>query len=184
MGQRTDEAQRDDRATRGEEDTVMERRDLLGALAADHATLRSLMNHVEAARSESERNDAYVPFRAELLAHCEAEEATFYSALLRENAASEASAAAQQHQQVLDLLRELDDGLPPGDDDWSGKFRLLRELVHGHLADEERRLFDMARKALSSDALRGLASQFRRLKLAALENQLGPLRLPQGRRSE
>ena len=143
---------------------------VLKSLQGDHGQMKAMMQRISAAEDPGKRTPLYHQFRAHLLAHSEAEEASFYTALLRTHGTRIlASESAREHQVALDKLRELD-ALEPDSSNWSTTFAQLEDDVLRHFDQEEGRAFPMAIEKLDTLELERLDSQFWMLKRAALAN--------------
>ena len=145
---------------------------ILTALRRDHGEMSAMMRRIGATEEHGKRAVLFHEFRGRLLAHAEAEEASFYTALSRHRSVEPlASEGAREHQQTLDSLRQLD-ALSPSSPEWSDRFAELERSVRQHIEKEERRMFELARRVLTEGELERLEQQFSTLKQTALSNHV------------
>lgn len=141
---------------------------ILRLLREDHIRIIKLFEEAVEAKQSEEKMECYRRLRRELLAHAEAEEATFYLALSEVGEGRAMSESAEEHQMAVDLLMELD-SLPLEQDAWSSLFQRLGEVVERHLRREERRVFPLAKEHFDSRHLEHLEREFVRVKQRALD---------------
>src|SRR5688500_7952043 len=97
--------------------------DIFELLRRDHRNLRALLDEIEGAEDEPQRQGLFAQLVDEVEAHSQAEDDVFYTSI---EGASELTdridEARQEHDQVESMLEELD-GMPVSGDDWLEKVR-------------------------------------------------------------
>jgi iron-sulfur cluster repair protein YtfE (RIC family) len=146
--------------------------ELLRILSMEHEEVGSLLSML--ATADAEQRKVQLPvLRQQLLAHAKAEEKTLYAAIVDAGAQavrSQIEEATHEHAAMAATLARLA-ALDVEDDAWDEALQTLTELVQEHVVEEERDVFDMARRALGDDALESLAQTYqeqRRQELVAL----------------
>jgi iron-sulfur cluster repair protein YtfE (RIC family) len=130
-------------------------------LKNDHEKVSAIFENVEAtsASDAALRQSMFAQLKTELEIHAHIEETIFYPALREASEAREiVIEALEEHQEVKDLLAELD-GMPVDTDEWSERMEELREGVEHHVAEEEGEMFDKAREVLSQQQLADLGQR-------------------------
>lgn len=137
----------------------------------DHQKARGMIKELGALEESdgARRKELFADFKAELMIHQHVEEAVFYDRLKEiEKTRPDALEAIAEHHVVDTLLEELDD-MDKGNDRWTAKFGVLRELVEHHMEEEEDEFFDRAREVVDDDLAARMEEEFRRKKKAGLE---------------
>lgn len=142
---------------------------ILRTLREDHIRIGKLFGEVAGSSTRQQRMECYRALRTELLAHTEAEEATFYLALSEVGEGKTMSESAQEHQVAVDMLMELD-AIAPDDEGWPSLFQHLMETMQRHIHREERHVFPLAKEHFNSQQLEHLEREFARVKGRALES--------------
>jgi len=116
--------------------------------------------------------------KMKLILHSKAEDKVFYSALRAHGEARDlVQHAKTEHKKVEDLLEEIS-GLDPQGDDFQTRLEELRSAIEDHVKEEEREMFDLARKLITNDEARRLDESFQQEK----ENlQSGMMEAPKAR---
>jgi hemerythrin superfamily protein len=133
-------------------------------LKADHETVRSLLEKLTqtTARADKTRTDLLARIAAELSVHTTIEEEIFYPAL-RETGEAEAARmyyeALEEHRAVEELVLPDLQGTKPASEQFSGRAKVLKELVEHHAEEEEEEMFPLAKKLLGAEALRELGER-------------------------
>lgn len=130
-------------------------------LKNDHEKVSAIFENVEAtsAGDAALRQNMFAQLKNELEIHAHIEETIFYPALREESEAREiVIEALEEHQEVKDLLAELD-GMPVDTDEWSARMEELREGVEHHVAEEEGEMFEKAREVLSHQQIADLGQR-------------------------
>ncbi|MBV8773801.1 MAG: hemerythrin domain-containing protein [Deltaproteobacteria bacterium] len=118
-------------------------------LAKDHEAVRQLFAEFESAESDDSKLDAYEDLRQQLLIHARIEEEIFYPAIReadRAKAEKQVKEALTEHQQVKQMLAQLDDMAAEVDADFAESVKKLAQSVEHHVEEEEKDIFATARK--------------------------------------
>ena len=146
--------------------------DALSLLTADHNRVRGLFARFQSAEESgdtAQMAELAPIILEELEVHATIEEEIFYPTV------SEASeeirdvvAEGIEEHHVVEQLGEEVKALPPGDETWAAKMKVMIENVEHHAEEEETELWTLVRKALDAEALKQLGEQ-----LEARKAQLG-----------
>lgn len=139
--------------------------DAIKLLKADHVEVRGLLGELESSttRALKKRQQLVTEIAAKLKAHTTIEEEIFYPAF---KAAGEKSdddkmffEALEEHRAAGDLV--LPDLLKtdPASEKFSGRAKVLKELVEHHADEEEKEMFPRAKKLLSREELADLGER-------------------------
>lgn len=148
---------------------------ILDLLRADHETVRAKLEELAetTTRAVKKRASLLEEIAAELRAHAQAEEKVFYAALRKAAESKEhetmLAEAREEHRAVEKLVLPDLEKTGPGSVEFSGRAKVLEELVGHHADEEEDELFETAKQLLSKDELRELGARFRQEKEALLE---------------
>lgn len=133
------------------------------AIKKDHDLHRDLLDRIDKTHGDSEeRRELFEKFRRELTAHANAEEQTFYAALIEDpDVQEQARHSIAEHKEADDVLQELEEmGFDnPG---WLTRFRTLKEEVEHHMDEEEQDVFDEAKDVIDRDEATKMAGKFLR----------------------
>lgn len=151
--------------------------DAIALLKKDHDTVEALLSELAEStpRAVKKRTDLLEKIRIELKAHTSIEEEIFYPAFKdKGNKSDDAKMyfeAMEEHRAAGDLV--LPDLLSTAVDSekFSGRAKVLKELVEHHADEEEKEMFPRARKLLSKAELTALGEQMEKRK-AELVKQL------------
>lgn len=151
--------------------------DAIALLKKDHDTVEALLSELAAStpRAVKKRTDLLEKIRIELKAHTSIEEEIFYPAFKgKGNKSDDAQMyfeAMEEHRAAGDLV--LPDLLSTAVDSekFSGRAKVLKELVEHHADEEEKEMFPRAKKLLSKAELAALGEQMEKRK-AELVKQL------------
>lgn len=139
--------------------------DAIQLLKADHKEMRGLLDELESSttRGIKKRKELLAEIEAKLKAHTTIEEEIFYPAF---KAAREKSdddkmyfEALEEHRTAGDLVLPDLLGTDPASEKFSGRAKVLKELVEHHADEEEKEMFPRARKLLDKDTLNQLGEQ-------------------------
>lgn len=136
-------------------------------LKNDHEKVSTILDKLEPTteRAVKTREEFFARLKEELDLHAYIEERVFYPALEQEGETRPlALAAYEEHHLVKILLREISD-LPVESEQWTAKFKVLKENVQKHVAEEEKEIFAKARQALTKEQLDELGTQMEEAKL-------------------
>jgi len=151
--------------------------DAIALLKADHATMRALLGKLEetTARGVKRRRELLVQVDANLKAHTSIEEEIFYPAFKDAGKKSDDDKmyfeALEEHRTAGDLV--LPDLMKTdlGSEQFSGRAKVLKELVDHHAGEEEKEMFPRAKKLLSKDTLNELGDRMQRRKRELLRSR-------------
>ena len=135
-------------------------------LETDHRRFEDLLKQGEetTARAVKGRTRLLKTLTAELNVHELIEEQVLYPALESHGQARDVVLEGYQEHHVADvLLNELHE-LAKDDAQWGAKFKVLKESIEHHIAEEERVMFLTARGVLSRDELRDLGARMKALR--------------------
>lgn len=135
----------------------------------DHERHRDLAERLAATSGDSEeRRKLWSQFKPDCVAHANAEEQTFYAAMITEpEGQQEARHGVHEHKEIDDLLEELDE-LDMGSGGWLQKFGKLKHLLEHHMEEEEGEIFAQAKSMFDAKDARQLAGEFEEAKRAEL----------------
>lgn len=140
------------------------------AIRKDHDEHRKLLETISDTSGDSaERREAWDRFYRDVKSHAAAEEETFYSKLISKTWGQDhARHSVHEHQQLDDLMEELNDKdmSSPG---WLTKFKTLRHEYEHHIDEEEDEVFPRAREIIPDGEIEGYGKRF----LARKEEERG-----------
>ena len=140
---------------------------LLKTLESDHRELKRLAGRLEMTteRGVKVREKLFTEFKILLDSHSKAEEFVLYDRLVEVDAKSRERAfeGYEEHHVADILLRELT-SLPKDNERWGAKFGVLKELLEHHIEEEQREIFQQARKAFKAPELERMEEQFLSMK--------------------
>ena len=144
--------------------------DIFELLRRDHRNLRALLDEIEGAEDDPQRQGLFAQLVDEVEAHSQAEDDVFYTSIEGASELTERiDEARQEHDQVESMLEELD-GMPVSGDDWLEKVREIRHLIEHHVSEEEETIFLLAREAIGSEEeARRLGQEFLRARRMVTE---------------
>jgi hemerythrin superfamily protein len=146
--------------------------DALSLLIADHNRVRGLFARFTAAEEEEnvpEMATLAQKIITELEVHTTIEEEIFYPEVKTadEEIKDTVDEGVEEHHVVKVLIAEVKT-LPPEDDTWAAKMKVIVESVEHHAGEEEEEMFPMVRKALDKAALEDMG-----VRMEAMKAQLG-----------
>ncbi len=131
------------------------------AIKQDHDEHRALLKRIADTSGDSaDRRAAWEEFYRDVKTHAAAEEETFYSKLISKTWGQDhARHSVHEHQQIDDLLEELNDKdmSSPG---WLQKFKELRHEYEHHIDEEEEEIFPRAREIIDASEIDGYGDRF------------------------
>lgn len=138
-------------------------------LIQDHEKLKKLLEQISSTteRAAKTRTDVLAQIEAEVLSHTRIEEDIFYPAY-RDASDKEGikmfHEAVEEHRAVSELV--LPDLLKTQPDtmQFSGRIKVLKELLEHHIEEEESEMFPHAREILKDDELNELGKQMEAMK--------------------
>jgi len=140
--------------------------DGLDLLERDHRQIEQLLSQgVETtARSVTQRTNLLKSIARELTIHEEIEEKVLYPALKSHPEAKEIVLEGYQEHHVADVVLEELQHLPPSDERWGAKLKVLKENIEHHIEEEEGEMFSTARSVMSRDELEEIGRRMQALK--------------------
>ena len=149
--------------------------DAIQLLKADHKEMRALLAELESSTSRGvkKRRQLVTEIEAKLKAHTTIEEEIFYPAFKEAGKKSDDKMyfeALEEHRAAGDLVLPDLVRTDPSSEKFSGRAKVLKELVEHHADEEEKEMFPRAKKLLSKDELVQLGEQLEARKEALLAN--------------
>jgi hemerythrin superfamily protein len=138
---------------------------LLQMLKSEHQEVKDMLEQLVDNEDAEMRNEIFSKLKPNLEAHSHGEEEVFYPLLKQEeDTKSEAIEAYVEHNMVAKLLEELDGLEDKGDDEWSGRIKVLKDMVEHHIEEEEGQIFKDARKVLGAEKLKEIVDDYESVK--------------------
>jgi hemerythrin superfamily protein len=141
--------------------------DAIALLKNDHAEVRELLGQLaeSTSRAVKKRRQLLEKISVMLQAHTTIEEEIFYPAFKEAGQKSDDDAmyfeALEEHRAAGELvLPDLLD-TDPASEEFTGRAKVLKDLVEHHAGEEEKEMFPRARKLLSKDELAALGQQLK-----------------------
>jgi hemerythrin-like domain-containing protein len=134
-------------------------------LKEDHKKVRALLAELESTtpRGVKKRSQLLETISRELRVHTRIEEEIFYPAFKAAGEKSEDDKlyfeALEEHRAAGELVLPDLERTEPGSDRFSGRAKVLKELVEHHADEEEKEMFPRARKLLSAGELNALGAE-------------------------
>lgn len=138
-------------------------------LKDDHERVKSLLSELSKSteRGVKKRADLLARLEREITLHTELEEKILYPAFKSEGGKEEDVMyyeAKEEHRTVDSLvLPDLKD-TDPGTPEFSGRVKVVKELLEHHIEEEEKEMFPKARKLLGKARLEELGAQMEAMK--------------------
>jgi hemerythrin superfamily protein len=138
--------------------------DAIQLLKADHKLVKELLTELEGSttRAVKRRTDLLREIQKNLKAHTTIEEEIFYPAFKAAGSKEEAKMyfeALEEHRAVEDLVLPDLIKTDPASDQFSGRAKVLKELLEHHIEEEEGDMFKKAKSLLSKEELVDLGSK-------------------------
>lgn len=133
-------------------------------LEADHKKVRELLSQLveSTTRAEKKRRQLLVKIEQELEVHTHIEEEIFYPAFKAAGNAEHKKMyfeALEEHRAVDELVLPDLKKTDPTSEKFSGRAKVLKELIEHHADEEEQDMFKLARKSMSREELQELGEQ-------------------------
>ncbi len=143
--------------------------DAIQLLKADHTKVRALLAEMAetTTRALKKRADLLDEIRVNLKAHAQIEEEIFYPAFKQAGDKEEAKMyfeAMEEHRAAGDLVLPDLLNTDTGSEKFSGRAKVLKELVEHHVKEEEEEMFKEAKKLFSKDQLNELGARMEQRK--------------------
>lgn len=155
--------------------------DAIQLLKADHKKVRELLTELSAttARAVKKRAELLDEIRVNLKAHSQIEEEIFYPAFKQAGEKDEAKMyfeAMEEHRAAGDLVLPDLLNIDTGSEKFSGRAKVLKELVEHHVKEEEEEMFKEAKKLFSKDELNDLGARMEQRKSELIKQLSGASR--------
>jgi hypothetical protein len=147
------------------------RSDALDLLERDHRRLEELLKSGTAARAAARRTAILGTITRELTAHELIEEKVLYPELKSHAEARDIVLEGYQEHHVADVVLKELQRLPPSDERWGAKLKVLKENIEHHIEEEEGEMFKTARTVLSRKQLQELGTRMQAMKDEALAGE-------------
>jgi iron-sulfur cluster repair protein YtfE (RIC family) len=132
-------------------------------LKEDHSKVRDLLEKLEKAQKAARRTKLLEQIKDELQMHVKIEEEIFYPAFRKAVDTKEGDKmffeAHEEHRAVDDLVLPDLEKTNADSEKFSGRAKVLKELVEHHADEEEEEMFPKARKAMGAEMLREVGAR-------------------------
>jgi hemerythrin-like domain-containing protein len=135
----------------------------LTLLRKDHQEVKELLKQAEDADS-GQKQRLFQQLKSELEVHEAIEEEIFYPALKEHPKTKEIALEAYEEHNVVDEVMGQLEQLSPDDETWDAKFSVMEENLKHHINEEEREMFEQAKKVFSDDELDQLGERMEQRK--------------------
>jgi hemerythrin superfamily protein len=145
--------------------------DAIKLLTQDHKTVRKLLGELAEStpRATKKRADLLSEIAIELKAHTTIEEEIFYPAFKAAGNKSDDAKmffeAMEEHRAAGDLVLPDLLATPADSEKFSGRAKVLKELVEHHADEEEKEMFKRAKQLMDAAELKALGEQLETRKL-------------------
>lgn len=148
--------------------------DAIELLLSDHKKVRELLSQLTGttSRAEKTRTDLLQKITMEIEVHAKIEEEIFYPALREAGKKDEEEMyfeALEEHRAAGDLVLPDLLNTEVTSEKFSGRAKVLKELVEHHIEEEEEEMFPRVRELLSQDQLSELGEQMQQRKQELME---------------
>jgi hemerythrin-like domain-containing protein len=133
-------------------------------LRQDHEVMKALLDKAVELDDPVQRRQALQHIINDFRSHEEIEEKVFYPALKEHPKAKDIVLEGYEEHHVVDLLIEELEAMPPKDERWQAKLKVLKENVEHHIEEEEGEMFKTARKVFEREELDALGSRMAEMK--------------------
>jgi hypothetical protein len=147
--------------------------DVRALLEKDHDEAKELLERIFSADQSRRRMSLLMQLKTALTAHSRAEENAVYERMLKTKSSDSQELADEgyvEHRIVDHLLAELAGG-DSGSTRWLATAKVLKELVHHHIDEEQTDTFAELGEHFDADQLATMGTAFLRTKAAILERQ-------------
>lgn len=143
-------------------------------LKQDHEKVKKLLEEISntTERAVKKRTELLQQIALELQVHTTIEEEDFYPAFKQAGAKEEAKMyheAREEHRAVEALVLPDLMSTDPGTVEFSGRLKVLKELLEHHIEEEEQEMFKDAQKLMSKEELTTLGKQMEEKKLKLMK---------------
>ncbi len=135
--------------------------DVFEILEKDHKETLSRFRELERTSSQESamRSRKFGALNAELLAHLQAEEDTFYPPLMKGMYREDALEAVEEHHAIELVLKDLRD-TQVNTETWKPKLKVLKEILEHHIEEEEGKIFAEIETLLTSELAIEMGTRF------------------------
>ena len=143
--------------------------DALTLLKKDHDQVKKMLKDLESTteRAVKTREELFGKLKTALTVHEQMEETVIYPAMKEHPKAKEIILEAYEEHDVVDkVLAELDT-TPFDDETWHAKLTVMQENLLHHIEEEEKEMFEQARRLFSKDELATLGERMQQIKSQA-----------------
>ena len=144
---------------------------IITLLKEDHQKVAGMLEELShtTTRGVKKRETLFASLQKELGVHEEFEETELYTRLEEYKATKDQTLESFEEHRVMDYLLALMDEIAVDDETWKAKLKVLTENIEHHVEEEEKILFPLSKKVLSSEKLQELGSLYEKFK----ESHLG-----------
>jgi hypothetical protein len=135
----------------------------LDLLKEDHDILKKYLEMAEES-DEQEKRDLMSRIARHFREHEDIEEHIFYPALKEHPKAKDIVLEGYQEHHVVDILLKELEQMPPSDERWPAKLKVLKENVEHHIEEEEGEMFKKARSVFDKGELEALGNRMEDMK--------------------
>lgn len=148
--------------------------DAIELLKQDHEKVKKLLEELSntTERAVKKRTELLQKVALELEVHTTLEEEDFYPAFKQAGGKDEAKMyheAKEEHRAVEALVLPDLLNTDPGTVEFSGRLKVLKELLEHHIEEEEEEMFKEAQKLMSSEELSTLGKQMEEKKMKLMK---------------
>ncbi|UVL63798.1 hemerythrin domain-containing protein [Pseudomonas sp. B21-012] len=138
-------------------------------LKADHKTVKALLTQLSESteRGIKKRSQLLAKLEMEVAVHTRLEEEILYPAYKKAGAKEQVimyHEAKEEHRTVDSLVLPDLKVTDPGTPEFSGRVKVLKELLEHHIEEEETEMFPQAKKLLGKDVLEAMGEQMEMMK--------------------
>lgn len=151
---------------------------ILDSLARDHRELEDLLAQLATTPSTepARRVELFSRLQSLLQGHSRAEEEVVYRRLRERRPEEQETLEAYEEHHVADVLLQELASACPGGVAWAAKVKVLEELLHHHIKQEEVQLFPLVTETFGAATQAQMDEDFQTLKHERIELLLGPIR--------
>lgn len=131
-------------------------------LKNDHDKVRKLLKELVGASAEQKRKELLEEVGKEIIIHSRIEEEIFYPAFREAGGKDHEKMffeAREEHRAVEELVLPDLKRASPGEEAFSGRAKVLKDLVEHHAEEEEDEMFEKAEKTMSDKELESLGER-------------------------
>lgn len=136
----------------------------INLLKDDHHRIRKLLAETEKKASPQQRRPLFDEIARELRMHEKLEEEILYPAMTAHpQGRGIALEGYEEHRLTAPLVRDLEE-LPPTDERWSAKLRVLSETLEHHIKEQHDALFPKAKRIFNDQELEQMGTRMEAMK--------------------